>query len=397
MQGVTMSSGPSSRERILAALSFQERDYVPCCFSAFMALSEKCASQQQFIDRQLEMGLDVSVNLAELPVRHAPSVEIKQWREQPPGAPYPVLHCEYQTPAGVLRRMVNQSEDWPHGDRVPFISDHIIPRATRHLVTPEDSLDALRYLFAAPTDEDVKAYRSRWAAAKGLAAAHGLVTVGGVAMHGDMACWLSGIEPLMIMCTDHPAFVRDYLAIIEDWNRGRMQVMLDEGVDIFVRRGWYESADFWSPRTYREFQFPGLKRDAEQVHAAGAKLGYIMSCSSMPLLDQLMEAGVDILMGVDPAQDRMMNLPVLKERTMGRMALWGGVCGYLTVECGSSADIRREVQNAISALAPGGGFILAPVTNVRADTDRSWENVRTLIEEWKRLREYPIKQAASRT
>jgi uroporphyrinogen decarboxylase len=90
----------------------------------------------------------------------------------------------------------------------------------------------------------------------------------------------------------------------------------------------------------------------------------------------------------------MMNLPVLKERTMGRMALWGGVCGYLTVECGSPADIRREVRNAISVLAPGGGFILAPVTNVRADTERSWENVGALVQEWKRLRKYPVKQDA---
>lgn len=389
-----MPSGLSSRQRVLSALDFQEPDYVPCCFSAFMALSEKCASQEEFVDRQLEMGLDVPVNLAELPMRHDPRVKIKQWREEPPGGPYPVLHCEYQTPTGVLRRTVNQSEDWPHGDRVPFISDHIIPRATRHLVTPEDSLDALRYLLAAPTNEDVKAYRSRWEAAKRLASERGLVTVGGVGMHGDMACWLSGIEPLMIMCADHPAFVLEYLAIIEKWNRQRMEVTLGAGVDIFVRRGWYESADFWSPRTYREFQLPALKRDAEQVHGAGAKLGYIMSCSSMPLLDQLMEAGVDVLMGVDPAQDRMMNMPVLKERTMGRMALWGGVCGYLTVECGSQADIRREVQNAISVLAPGGGFILAPVTNVRADTAQSWENVRTLVQEWKRLRKYPIKQAA---
>jgi hypothetical protein len=52
------------------------------------------------------------------------------------------------------------------------------------------------------------------------------------------------------------------------------------------------------------------------------------------------------------------------------------------------------VRNAISVLAPGGGFILAPVTNVRADTERSWENVGALVQEWKRLRKYPVKQDA---
>ncbi len=376
----------SSRERMLMALECKEPDYVPCCFSAFMALSEKCAGQEEFVDRQLEMGLDVAVGIGDLPIRHEPTVAIREWREDPPDGPYPVLHCEYRTPAGVLHRSVNKSEDWPHGDHVPFLSDHVIPRATRQLVTPEDSLDALRHLLAPPSDTDAQAYGRKAEASKALAAERDLVTMAGTAMHGDMACWLSGIQDLMMMCVDQPEFVRQYMDLIEQWNRRRMDVVLGQGVDIYIRRGWYESADFWSPNLYREFMLPALKRDAEQAHAAGARLGYIVSCSSMPLLDLFIEAGVDVLLGVDPAQDRMMDMRLLKERTAGKMALWGGVCGYLTIECGTPQDIRRQVQEAISILAPGGGFILAPVTNVRADTDQSWHNVRTMIDEWKRIR-----------
>ncbi|MBM3242254.1 hypothetical protein FJZ31_38795 [Candidatus Poribacteria bacterium] len=68
----------------------------------------------------------------------------------------------------------------------------------------------------------------------------------------------------------------------------------------------------------------------------------------------------------------------------------GDVCGYLTVECGTSADITEQVQQAIAILAPGGGFILSPVTNVRADTERAWQNIKTLIETWRTLREYSV-------
>ncbi len=67
------------------------------------------------------------------------------------------------------------------------------------------------------------------------------------------------------------------------------------------------------------------------------------------------------------------------------MALWGGVCGYLTVECGTTEDIRKEVREAVATLSPGGGLILAPVTNVRADTEVARRNVDALIDEWKRL------------
>ena len=85
-----------------------------------------------------------------------------------------------------------------------------------------------------------------------------------------------------------------------------------------------------------------------------------------------------------------MDLQALKRRAAGVMCLWGGVCGYLTVERGTEEDIANEVRQAISVLAPGGGLILAPVTNVRADTQRAWANVRAMIREWHFLRRYPI-------
>ena len=82
-----------------------------------------------------------------------------------------------------------------------------------------------------------------------------------------------------------------------------------------------------------------------------------------------------------------MDMTLLRQKTSGKMCLWGGVCGYLTIKCGTSAQIREQVRQAIWILSPGGGFILAPVTNIRADTERAWENVRTLIEAWRSLRQ----------
>ena len=375
----------SSRDRVLQALTFHS-GYVPCCFSAFSALRQRCGSQREFVERQLAMGLDVVVDFGELPVTHHPSVRNRQWREEVPGSPYPVLHTEYTTPAGNLSRTVHTSADWEHGNEVPFLSDFNIARSSKQLVLEGDSLEALAFLLAMPTEAEKKAYAERAAASRRLAVEKGLVTMAGVSQHGDFACWLSGIQDLALMAYDHPDFLTRYLALIERWNRERLAVVLSQKPDLLVRRGWYENADFWSPETYRRFLLPGLKRDVEQVHAAGARLGYIVSCSSMPLLDSFLEADVDILMGVDPAQDRMMDLRVLKQKTQGRMALWGGVCGYLTMETGSAEDIRRQVRNAVSILGPGGGLLLAPVTNVRADTPTSWRNVEAMVDEWKKAR-----------
>jgi hypothetical protein len=378
----------SSRDRILAALECRESDYVPCCFSAFQSLRQRCTDQADFLDRQLEMGLDAAVTVSTMPIRHDPRVRIREWLEDLPDESYPILHKEYETPAGTLRTHVSTSEDWPWGDHVPFMDDFLIPRSRKFLITPEDSLDALRYLLPPPTDKDMAQFRENACRSKALAAERDLLTVYQYGMVGDVACWLCGMHEFMMLMVYDPDFVQQLLNVIEDWDHRRMELVLEEGADLFVRRAWYENADFFPPSEYGRFILPTLHRDVEMAHQAGAKFGYLMSCASMPLIEMIIDAGVDVLMGIDPAQDRTMDMPLLKQKASGKMCLWGGVCGYLTIECGTPAQIREQVRQAISILSPGGGFILAPVTNVRADTEKAWENVRTMIEAWRSMRTY---------
>jgi len=46
--------------------------------------------------------------------------------------------------------------------------------------------------------------------------------------------------------------------------------------------------------------------------------------------------------------------------------------------------VRAEVREALRVLAPGGGFILSPVDNVREDTPQARRNVGVLLDEWKK-------------
>ncbi len=52
------------------------------------------------------------------------------------------------------------------------------------------------------------------------------------------------------------------------------------------------------------------------------------------------------------------------------------------MEHGTPEMIKSEVLQAIKVLAPGGGFILSPVDNVREHTSQIHANVKTLWEEW---------------
>ena len=380
----------SSRARMLAALNGQEADHVPCCFSAFQILSRRCADAREFVDRQMEMGLDAVVQVSVPYPRHDARVRVEERREVLSGDPYPVLHKSYETPAGRLHTAVSQTEDWPWGDHVPFLDDFLIPRSRKFLISADDSLDALAYLLGTPAEADVARVQELCRAARTLAEERDLLTMACYGMVGDVACWLAGIQDLIMLAADRPEFVHRFLGVIERWNTRQMDLVLEQGIDLFVRRAWYEHADVWTPSCYREFIFPGLCRDVERVHRTGARFGYLMSCASMPLIDMMIEAGVDVLLGVDPAQDRLMDLHALKQKANGRLCLWGGVCGYLTLECGTPEAVREQVRRSLSILGPGGGLILAPVTNVREDNARVWENVDAMIDTWRLLRDYPV-------
>ena len=381
---------------MLAALDCRQPDHVPCAFMIFGALKSRCADYAEFVERQVEMGLDAFVelpprppvvvndyyNLHGLPVSYDPRVTVKEWVEDQPGEAAPVMVKEYHTPGGVLRTEVRQTGDWRWGDHVPLFDDYLVPRTKKFLVTRPEDLDALRYLLPPLTDGEIAAFRAESRPALEQARHHGLLVAGGWGAAADIVAWLTGFVNMIFLTADQPDFVHALLDVIARWNRRRIEVLLDAGIDLYLKRIFYESTDFWSPHLYREFLFPILKTDADLVHQAGAKIGGMMTTGTLPLVNLLAEAGLDTIIGIDP---QVTDLAAIKEQAAGRIGLWGGVNGYRTVEQGSPEEVRAEVQRAMAVLGSQGGFILSPVENVRDTSQHAWDNVSVLIDEWQRL------------
>ena len=120
-------------------------------------------------------------------------------------------------------------------------------------------------------------------------------------------------------------------------------------------------------------------------HEAGTLFTYAFSKGSIPLLDQMLEAGVDILQAIDPLMDPYMDMKKLKEITRGKMSLWGGINESLTIQEGSEEEIKNTVEKAISDLGPDGGFVLSPVDNVLLTTEEAWRKVLLFIKVWKEI------------
>ena len=394
-----MAGALSSKERMLCAIEGEAADYVPLSFMIFSACEQRCAGPLDFFLRQKELGLDPVVELWHMnadevkdcgdapgpPVILGPEVKVREWREEPAESRYPLLHKEYATPDGTLSVTAQQTDDWPYGNHVPFLDDYLEARATKPLVTGFDDLPALRHLLSPVRRKDADACRHAWDEGTQFARRHGLLVAGGWGVGADALAWLCGLQNAVMMAVDQPDLLDAVLDVVSAWNRWRMEVILDAKVDLFIRRAWYEGTDFWSPALYRRFFLPRLAAEAAMAHQAGAKFGYILTSGAMPMLDLIIEAGVDVLIGVDPIQGKGTDMRELKARTKGRLALWGGVNGFLTVERGTPEEIREAVRTALDTLGPD-GFILSPVDNVRDTSEETWRNAMALIEAWKELR-----------
>jgi uroporphyrinogen-III decarboxylase len=387
----------ASRDRMLRALSCREADHVPCCFMSFAALRRR-HNEDRFasVKAELGMGLDSMLfipaasraerpehpDLRGLPVRLPSEVQVKEWvvSEQPGSE---VLHKEYSTPVGKLSASVRLSDDWPHGRHIPFLDDYQVPRAVKPLLTEPNDLNVLRYLLQPPTAEDVAQFKQAAGDARGFADAHHVLLAGGWGVGMDMANWLCGMQPLMVSMIEQPAFVSDMLEMIHVWNMQRMEVVLSAPVDLYLRRAWYEGCDFVTPQFYRQAILPRLKAEVGLAHARGAKFGYICSSGIEPMLDFYLDAGIDALLAIDPVQGTHTNMPLMRRKLGGRVCLWGGVSGAVTVEMGTESEVRAAVNHALRTLGSN-GFVLSPVDNITIDMPRTWQNIDFFIDEWKK-------------
>jgi uroporphyrinogen decarboxylase len=166
--------------------------------------------------------------------------------------------------------------------------------------------------------------------------------------------------------------------------------LIDRGVDIL----WLaddiggEHTMLMSPGTFREMVKPKmgymigeLKKQKKDIKVAFHSDGYIE-----PVIDDLVEVGVDLL---NPIQPESMDPADLKKRYGKSIALWGTVSTQKTLPFGSANDVRNEVRQRIRDCAPGGGFLISPTHNIQLDVP--FANVLAFYDAVKEFGAYPLR------
>ena len=132
-----------------------------------------------------------------------------------------------------------------------------------------------------------------------------------------------------------------------------------------------------SPEQFDEFFAPRLKKLIDMAHSYGAKVMFHSCGAVVPLIEKLIDLGIDIL---DPIQITAKGMkPSYLKRTFGdRLCLHGAIDTQHLLPTGSPEDVKDAVRQMIDEIGPA-GFILSPSHVLQTDVPTA--NVQALYEE----------------
>lgn len=175
---------------------------------------------------------------------------------------------------------------------------------------------------------------------------------------------------------------------MKSWERtfekfGKNIAIIFEGDDLGS-----QDRPFLSVEIYKKYIKPRHKKLFDFIRKISKKNIYILfhSCGAVySFIPELIDLGVDILNPVQVSAAGM-DTKKLKMEFGNDITFWGGgIDTQYTLPRGSIKEVREEVKKRIEDLAPGGGFIFAPVHNVQPDVPI--ENLVAMLET---LKEYGV-------
>jgi uroporphyrinogen decarboxylase len=211
----------------------------------------------------------------------------------------------------------------------------------------------------------------------------------------ERAFAMQGMEVFLANMVENPDFACALLEKIAAYCKqlmGRFLEELGDNVDIIKigdDLGTQESL-LISPKMYRQMIKP--------VHAdfisfiksrTKAKVLFHSDGDVVPLIDDFIEIGVDILNPIQTSAGSMSDLPSIKKRFGNNMVFCGGIDSHHVLPHGSVEDVRQEVRRVMQILGPGGGCMMGAVHTVMNDVPP--ENVLAMVDAVEEFGHYPLK------
>jgi len=176
----------------------------------------------------------------------------------------------------------------------------------------------------------------------------------------ERSWYLRGIENLLIDMIEKEEFVEELLDGIMNVHLSFIDMLCTHtnidaifgGDDVCDQRGVIFGLERW-----RKFFKPRQKQLIDRAHKHGVPYIFHSCGNVLPLIDDLIEIGLD---GLESLQPEATDITALKQKAKGKLALIGGMGSQKMLFSGTPEEIRTETYRLKTVMGEGGGYVLAP-------------------------------------
>jgi uroporphyrinogen decarboxylase len=240
---------------------------------------------------------------------------------------------------------------------------------------PMAHLDSLEQIKAYPYPDVTRATSDHMAAAVQRLHAAGKAAVGSMECTVWESAWyLRGMDNLFVDMTEESEMAVYLLDKVTEISCANAGAFAHAGADV-IHMGddiGMQHTIMMSQGMYRTWLKPRLKKIIATAKAAKPDiLIQYHSCGLVePLIDDLIEAGIDIL---NPVQPECMDFQKIHDRFGDRLSFNGTVGTQTTMPFGSPKDVRKVVQRNLRIAGPKGGLCCCPTHLLEPEVP--WENI----------------------
>lgn len=199
---------------------------------------------------------------------------------------------------------------------------------------------------------------------------------------------LMGMENALMNYMEYPEEMADLLRVIADYKIEwfRLCAKYIKPDLVFYHDDWGTKMNlFLPPRVWREIIKPLQKEIVDTAHELGIMFMHHADCVCQPIVEDMVELGIDLWQGTIPQND----IVEIQRITKGKLPMIGGVDGpKIDIADITEEEIRAEVRRAFDTYCPGGPFFPSIANGC---CFRKWNNDIYLDELASYGREYALK------
>ena len=170
---------------------------------------------------------------------------------------------------------------------------------------------------------------------------------------------LRGFENALMDTALHPSFYEELLDNILELQLAMTDKICELPVDaVFYGDDWGDQRGvIIGPERWRRFLKPRFEKLFERARAAG-KMVFMHCCgNAFDVIPDTIDIGLGVLESLQP---EAMDVYEIKKRYGNNLRLWGGLGTQRVLPMGTPEEVRGETRRLITELGKGGGYILAP-------------------------------------